>query len=155
MSQLRPLFTIGVFALPLFVAACGGGDAPNTEGAATSETTPAAAPAAAPASGAGALPAGVTAEMVSAGQALFPTQICASCHGPDARGLEGLGPNLVDATWLNSDGSFEQIVQTITNGVPQPRSVPVMMPPKGGNAALTDAQIRDLAAWIYSVSHAM
>jgi cytochrome c oxidase cbb3-type subunit 3 len=102
-----------------------------------------------------ALPAGVTSEMVAAGQAMFPTQICASCHGPNGQGLEGLGPNLVDQTWLNSDGSYEAIVQTIMNGVPQPRSLPVPMPAKGGNAALTDQQVRELAAWIYSASHPM
>jgi len=141
--------------MTLVLSACGGGDAPSTENTAASAPAEMAAEASAPAAAGAALPAGVTAAMVSAGGTLFPTQICASCHGPDGRGLDGLGPNLTDATWLNSDGSFEAIVQTITVGVPEPKSVPVMMPPKGGNAALTDAQVRELAAWIYSASHAM
>jgi mono/diheme cytochrome c family protein len=141
------------FALVLTLSACGGGDAPQTEGAAAPGSA-----SIAPAGGAAAnmaLPAGVTSAMVSAGAALFPTQICASCHGPDGRGLEGLGPNLTDAMWLNSDGTYEAIVQTIMTGVQEPKSVPVMMPAKGGNAALTDSQVRELAAWIYSQSHAM
>lgn len=149
MSKLRSLSMICAFALILILAACGGGDAPpSTEGAAPSEPADGGAAAAA-------LPAGVTPAMVTAGAALFPTQICASCHGPDGSGLDGLGPNLRDATWLNSDGSFEAIVRTITDGVAEPTSVPVPMPAKGGNAALTDQQVREMAAWIYSVSHTM
>ena len=101
----------------------------------------------------GPLPAGVTQEMVQAGSTMFGTSICASCHGPQATGVQGIGPDLTDQTWLNGDGSFESIVQIINTGVPQPKEAPTPMPPKGGNTALTDQQVQQLAAYIYSRSH--
>jgi mono/diheme cytochrome c family protein len=156
MSRSRAGFTIGVLTLAL--AACGGSDTP--EGGAPASAPPAASPPPAPAAGglnlAGVtFPAGVTAAMATAGQTLFTQQPCGACHGPNGTGMEGLGPNLTDTTWLNSDGGFDGIVQTITNGVPTPRASPAPMPPKGGNPAITDAQVRELAAYVFALSHRM
>jgi mono/diheme cytochrome c family protein len=134
--------------------ACGGGEDAEME-AEGPEAPPAAAPAPAPTTPAapGNLPEGVTAEMAAAGATLYAGGVCAACHGPTAEGVQGLGPNLTDATWLNIDGSFESIVQVITNGVPTPKEAAGPMPPKGGNASLTDEQVRQLAAHVYAVSH--
>lgn len=98
------------------------------------------------------LPDGVTAEMVQAGAELYPTQICSTCHGSTGEGVTDLGPNLVDAVWLNSDGSYEAIVATITNGVPEPKEFAAAMAPKGGMANITDEQVQALAAYIYASS---
>ena len=113
---------------------------------------PAPAPAATPAAPA-TLPAGVTAEMVTQGQQIFSGQgNCFTCHGPDAKGTQ-LAPNLTDAEWLNSDGTFEAVVQTIAVGVPTPKQHPAPMPAKGGSS-ITDDQIKAVAAYVYSISHA-
>ncbi|AXK38089.1 cytochrome-c oxidase, cbb3-type subunit III [Crenobacter cavernae] len=41
---------------------------------------------------------------------------CATCHGPDGKGNQGVGaPNLTDNTWLYG-GTEKTIVETITNG---------------------------------------
>lgn len=150
---------LGVAALVL-TAACGGGDNQQGQsGAPAGETPPAAeAPAPAPPAGGAApavaanLPAGVTPQMVTEGQAIFTGQgICQTCHGPDAKGTP-LAPNLTDGEWINTDGSYEGIVGVVTNGVPQPKEHPAPMPPKGGSA-ITDDQVRAVAAYVYSISH--
>ena len=43
--------------------------------------------------------------------------VCAACHTADGGGIAGLGPNLTDKYWKNSDGSLEGIKNTITEGV--------------------------------------
>ena len=144
------------FAVALIagVTACSSSDDTADSTATTDATTPppAAAPAPTPGAAATNLPAGVTAEMVAAGETAFKTGICVACHGADAKGTPN-APNLTDAEWLNSDGSYEAIVNTIKTGVPTPKQHPTPMPPMGG-AQLTDAQISELAAYIYSLSHA-
>lgn len=102
----------------------------------------------------GTLPAGVTAGMVDAGKKVFAGPgLCTACHGPQAKGVKGLGPNLTDAEWLHSDGTYEALVTQITAGVPSSKSsTGVAMPPKGG-APLSDEQVRAVAAYVWSLSH--
>lgn len=76
---------------------------------------------------------------------------CASCHGGDATGTQ-LAPDLADAEWLNVDGSYGSIAGVVRSGVAQPRQYPAPMPPRGG-AALSDAQVCAVAAYVYSLSH--
>ncbi len=107
------------------------------------------------AQGTDSLPPGATAGMVAEGKKVFAgAGLCAACHGPAARGTPGLGPNLTDAEWLHSDGSFEALVAMITTGVPSSKSKSgVAMPPKGGSA-LSDAQVRAVAAYVWTLSRA-
>lgn len=99
-----------------------------------------------------ALPEGVTPAMVEEGGKLFKgAGLCAACHGVSATG--GVGPSLTDTVWLHSKGTFEDIVRQITAGVPQAQAKGgMMMPPRGG-AALSDAQVRAVAAYVWSLSH--
>jgi mono/diheme cytochrome c family protein len=100
----------------------------------------------------GALPAGVTAEMVQQGQQLFGT-VCVACHGQAGAGTQ-LGPALNDAEWINvTAGEIDEVVNVIRTGVAQPRQFPNPMPPMGGGN-FTDEQLRALAAYVYSISHA-
>ena len=140
------------------LAGCGGGE-PAQEAPATETAAPASTPAAAPATPSATvdltgvtLPAGVTAEMVNAGAAAWPTMACIACHGPDSKGVTMLGPNLTDATWLHSDGSFEAIKNQIMTGVPQPKEAAGPMLPRGGTT-IDDAQVANLAAYIWAISH--
>ncbi len=153
-----------VAALALTVAACGGGGE-NTNPADTSTAamgTPAATPpagsTAAPAAGAGGpvSESQITPQMVAEGDSLFHGQvggqaICYTCHGQDAKGTQ-LAPDLTDNTWLNGDGSYGFIVNTVTTGVPTPKQHPSPMPPMGG-ATLTQSQIQAVAAYVYSLTH--
>jgi mono/diheme cytochrome c family protein len=97
------------------------------------------------------LPEGVTLAMVQQGKTVFETTICFTCHAMDGSGT-ALGPNLRDQEWLNSDGSFEGIVNVVRNGVQQPVRYPGIMPPMGG-AQLTEEQIQAVAAYVYAISH--
>ena len=98
------------------------------------------------------LPAGGTAAMIGEGQKIYAgAGLCSACHGPQARGITGLGPNLTDTEWLHSNGTFDALVAQITAGVPANKSkTGIAMPPKGG-AALTEAQIRAVAAYVWSL----
>ncbi len=114
-------------------------------------TTDAAAAPGAPGAPAGNLPAGVTVAMVASGESTFKTGICIACHGADATGTPN-APNLTDALWINTDGSYEGIKTVIKTGVAAPKQHPTPMPPMGG-AQLTEQQISEIAAYIYSISH--
>lgn len=98
-----------------------------------------------------ALPSGVTPAMVSEGAKLFQGQgLCFSCHGQ--RGTGGLGPNLTDAAWLHSKGSYDELVHQITTGVPAKQSTSgIIMPPKGGSS-LSEAQVKAVAAYVWTLS---
>jgi len=137
------------------LAACGGGE-PAQEAPAAETAAPASTPAAAPSvtvdlTGV-TLPEGVTAEMVNAGATAWPTQACIACHGPDAKGVMSLGPNLTDGTWLHSDGSYPALVNLIVTGVPQPKESAGPMLPRGGTA-IDDTMVANLAAYLWAISH--
>jgi cbb3-type cytochrome c oxidase subunit III len=97
-------------------------------------------------------PAGVTPAMIAQGDSIFHSSgNCYACHGANAQGA--VGPNLTDAEWLHSDGSYEAIVKQITVGVTQAESKSgIMMPPLGGSS-ITEAQVKAVAAYVYSLSH--
>ena len=138
-----------ITALTLVFAACGGGEQQQSEAA--PEAAPPAAEAT-PAAMTAQLPAGVTAEMVTEGNTLFHGGgICFTCHGQNGTGVTGLGPALGDGEWLHSDGSYEAIVNQIMNGVTATASkTGVAMPAKGGSA-ITDDQVKAVAAYVYSL----
>jgi mono/diheme cytochrome c family protein len=99
------------------------------------------------------LPDGVTEAMVEEGKGIYHgAGICMSCHGPDGAGIPNLGANLTDSEWLHSDGSYEAIVATIMKGVTAQESTSgVPMPAKGGTA-ITDDQVRAVAAYVWTLS---
>jgi len=148
---------VGASALVVFTACGGGDDAADdmsdaggetmTPPAGTGDTTT-------PPGGAGVppadLPAGVTQEMVTAGQALFAgVGGCFACHGQNGEGVAALGPNLTDDEWLNISGrNFEEIIQLVNTGVAQPKQFTAsQMPPRGGTT-ITDEQVRQVAAYV-------
>lgn len=91
-------------------------------------------------------------ELVAKGDALFHgSGNCYACHGSKGEGL--VGPNLTDAEWIHSKGSYDEIVTQIDHGVPKAESKSgIEMPPKGG-AALSDDDVKAIAAYVYSLSH--
>lgn len=149
----RGAVRLSTFAIVLAAAvACGGGG----EQAADTGTGMTPAPASAP----GAANPGVAAQggdqaMIALGDSIFHGQagggICFTCHGPDAKGMQGLGPDLTDTTWLNTDGTLDGIMNVVRTGVPQPKQASAPMPPMGG-AQLNDQQIRAVAMYVQSLS---
>ena len=100
-----------------------------------------------------AAPAGApTAAQLAQGDSIFHGKgNCYACHGANAEGA--VGPNLTDAEWLHSDGSYDAIVKQVTVGVTQAESKSgIMMPPKGG-AELSDAEVKAVAAYVFSLGH--
>src|SRR5512138_1880357 len=97
-------------------------------------------------------PAGVTPAAIAQGDTLFHgAGNCYACHGANAQGA--VGPNLTDAEWIHSDGSYDAIVKQIVEGVTKEQSKSgIPMPPKGGSS-ITDDQVKAVAAYVYSLSH--
>ena len=103
-----------------------------------------------------ALPADVTPAMLAMGDSLFNNGSCQRCHGKGGVGAQN-APNLTDAEWLQISGKFDEIVKTITEGVPRASikdaSHRFQMNPRGGPMNLTDQQIRAVAAYVFRLSH--
>lgn len=95
-------------------------------------------------------PAGVTQAMVEEGSQLFGT-VCSACHGAGGQGTAA-APKLADDQWINISGNYDEIVRTIHTGVPNPKEHPGAMPPLGGGN-FNDEQVRQLAAYVYALSH--
>ncbi len=103
------------------------------------------------------VPAGVTPALIAIGDSLFNTNNapCQRCHGQKAVGGNN-GPSLVTGPWVHSSGTYEQIVATITTGVPRASIKDVTrrfpMNPRGGPMNLTDDQVKAIAAYVWSIS---
>jgi len=99
------------------------------------------------------LPDGVTTEMIALGDRVYHGQAggaaCAGCHGANGTGSP-VGPDLSGKKWLWSDGSFDGILKSITEGVPNPKQYRSPMPPMGG-AQLTPDQLKAVAAYVWSL----
>jgi mono/diheme cytochrome c family protein len=89
--------------------------------------------------------------MVTRGKKVFTGPgVCFACHGMAAEGLSG--PSLADTTWLHSRGEYDKIVQLVFTGVDARTSRSgVVMPPRGGSA-ISDADVRAVAAYVWSLS---
>ncbi len=102
-------------------------------------------------------PKEITPQMLALGDSLFHGLIgatsCQACHGADGKQAT-VAPNLTDAEWLHSDGSWEGIHNTLKSGVMAPKQFTSIMPPFGG-APLKLEQSRAVTAYVYSLSHTM
>jgi mono/diheme cytochrome c family protein len=96
------------------------------------------------------LPPGVTPERIGEGQALyFGDGRCDGCHGEDAKGIQGVGTDLTDGEWRHADGgSFPALIDVISKGLTHEKTEGWAMP---GGAEFTDQQVRELAAYIWSL----
>ncbi len=115
--------------LALVAAACGG-----SNGDGDSDTT---------------TPSGGGSGNVAAGETIFKGT-CATCHGPDALGIEGLGKALVDNAFVQSN-SDDEMVAFLKVG--RPASDPLNttgldMPSRGGNPSLDDDDLLDVVAYL-------
>ena len=75
---------------------------------------------------------------------------CTACHGPDGKGLPGLGKDLTISPFAKGL-SDPELILFITKGRPATdpaNTTKVEMPPKGNNPALSDQDLADIVAFI-------
>ncbi|MFP4324196.1 MAG: c-type cytochrome [Anaerolineales bacterium] len=75
---------------------------------------------------------------------------CVACHGPQARGLDGLGPGLRENAFL-AERDDEAVLQFLIQGRPadHPQNVSgVAMPARGGYPNLADDDLRTIIAYL-------
>ena len=86
------------------------------------------------------------------GKALFGVT-CTACHGPDAKGLPGLGKDMTTSEFIASKSDAE-LVAFIKQGraVDDPlNTTGVPMPPMGANPALSDGELLAIVEFIRSL----
>lgn len=83
-------------------------------------------------------------EEATQGRDLF-AGACVVCHGADAKGVQGLGKNLLASNFVASK-SDEELKQFLITG--RPNAKPVGMPPKAGRDDLTDEDLRHLVVYM-------
>ncbi|MCU0513659.1 MAG: cytochrome c [Anaerolineae bacterium] len=97
----------------------------------------------------------VGASSVQRGQMLYQ-QTCAACHGPNAQGMPGNGKTLVGSQFvdrLNDPDLVSFIVKGRQSFDPDNTSG-VMMPARGNNPSLTDADINAIVDYLRSLNGA-
>jgi mono/diheme cytochrome c family protein len=82
----------------------------------------------------------VAPEILERGKALYSVH-CAFCHGTDARGGDGGGPNLLRSQLVLSDVKGERIAEVVQNGRPATGMPPLSLPA---------ADIADIADFLHS-----
>ncbi len=99
-------------------------------------------------------PIQVTDSAVARGRDLFHgAGNCSACHGVAGVGTDS-GPPLAQGIWLHGPDSYEGILERVVHGIPRSYSTrDIAMPMRGWNS-LSDAQVRDVAAYVWTISHA-
>lgn len=88
----------------------------------------------------------ITQAMIDKGRKVFHGPGgCFACHGPGLGGT-AIAPRLKDDKWKNGDGSYDDIVKIVSDGVP---STSMVSHPGG----ISDEQLRNVAAYVWAVSH--
>ncbi len=86
---------------------------------------------------------------VAHGKAVF-SATCAACHGVDGRGMDGKGKNLTTSLFsirLDDAGMLDFIKKGRPVSDPL-NTTKVEMPPRGGNASLTDEQLTTVVSYV-------
>ncbi len=88
----------------------------------------------------------------SAGQSAFLTA-CGTCHGADAKGIPGLGKDLTTSEFLHAQTDDQMLAFLIAG---RPASDPlnttgVDMPPRGGNPAFSDDDLKNIVAYLRTI----
>jgi disulfide bond formation protein DsbB len=78
---------------------------------------------------------------------------CIACHGPAGEGIAGLGKPLADSDFI-AGLTDEELLAFIVVGRPttDPENTSgIAMPPRGGRPNLSDADIRDIVAYLMTL----
>ncbi len=137
---MKKLSLIALLVVAVMLAACGGGEPEPT-------ATPAPA-AAAPVQEVAAGPVGDAAN----GGKIFATA-CVACHGPEGKGVTGLGKDLTTSEWVGeqTDAQLVEFIKVGRDATHPLNTTGVAMPPKGGNPAMSEQEIADIVAFVRSI----
>lgn len=82
------------------------------------------------------------------------TGTCSACHGPDAKGMPGLGKDLTISTFVKgmTDDEFFKFLHVGRPTSDKLNTTGVDMPPKGGNPALTDQDLANVVAYVRTLN---
>ena len=100
-----------------------------------------------------AMPPGMTAEMITAGDALFHGRGgCFACHGADAEGLPAAGDAItVGLSFVPTE--WNAIDDLIMRGIPDALTrSPIRMPANGARGDLSKDERRALASYVWAIS---
>lgn len=127
MKGLSVRLSLLLLALAMALAACSGGAAPIKSSMPTGDATKGA-------------------------QVFIGT--CSACHGPDAKGMPGLGKDMTTSTFIKgmTDDEFFKFLHVGRPTSDKLNTTGVDMPPKGGNPALTDQDLANVIAYIRTLN---
>lgn len=86
----------------------------------------------------------VAADDALAGREVF-FSVCAACQGPDGRGVQGLGRNLVESDFVAQQRD-KQLYRFVLQARPNAKPVPVL--PQGGRTDFPDEDFRAVVAYL-------
>ena len=132
MTRKLNMLLVSMLILVLALSACGGGDDKPAD---TKAPT--------------AKPAEPSQGDAGEGKSLYTTA-CSACHGPNGEGVAGLGKPFTTSEFVK-DSSDDDLLTFIKKGrsTGDPANTTgVDMPPKGGNPALSDDDLRDIVAFV-------
>ncbi len=86
------------------------------------------------------------------GQQLFQTS-CSACHGPEGKGVPGLGKDMTGSEFIagKSDAELIEFIKQGRDPSDPLNSTGVAMPPKGGNPSLSDEDLQNIVAYIRAI----
>ena len=145
-SAVSLVVLIGYLALgdPFAPSGSAGGGATTTTAAAAATSTTLASDGSTTTADAG---------VVALGEGIF-NSTCIACHGLGGVGVAGLGKPLVGSEFV-SGLTDDELVQFIIAGRTEDdplNTTGMAMPPRGGNASLTDDDLRAVVAYLRSLS---
>jgi len=134
--KYKLLVIIGM--LSLVAAACGGGDDDAANGADD---------------GATATTSAASSASAADGQALFDAT-CTACHGEGGVGIDGLGVSLIANEFVSGmdDGAIVDFIKVGRDAADPANTTGVAMPAKGGNPALSDADLASIVAYLRTLN---
>ncbi|HTL28635.1 MAG TPA: cytochrome c [Tepidisphaeraceae bacterium] len=97
------------------------------------------------------LGAALDAEAIKRGKRTFLS--CMACHGKDATGVKNMGKDLVHSTFVAglSDDDLLAFIKKGRGPTDPGNTTHIAMPPKGGNPALKDEQLKDVIVYLRSL----
>lgn len=98
-------------------------------------------------------PTQVTDSAIARGRELFHGSAnCVACHGIEGVGTDSGAP-LAQGIWLHGEDSYKAIESRILHGIPREVSTRgTTMPMRGWNP-MSDQEVRDVAAYVWYISH--
>lgn len=140
MNKQNYIIITVLLILTFSLVACGSGSGSEREqpAAPAKQEEPTAVPA----------PVGDAAE----GQENF-VKTCSACHGPEGKGIEGLGKDMTTSEFIagKSDAELVAFVKVGRTTSDPLNTTGVDMPPKGGNPALSEDDLFDIVAHIRTI----